>query len=46
MRLVCLGLILITFRMHIFYSKRVLDVPDGKPKWSGIDKKSELLDLP
>lgn len=29
---------------HIFYGKRVLDIPDGKPKWSGIDEQSDLLD--
>ncbi|KAL4892088.1 UPF0047-domain-containing protein [Aspergillus ambiguus] len=22
---------------HIFYSSRVVDIPDGKPKWSGLD---------
>ncbi|TFL03373.1 Mss4-like protein [Pterulicium gracile] len=32
--------------MHIFYSKRVVDIPDGKTKWSGMDEKSEQLDLP
>ncbi|KAL7810256.1 Mss4-like protein [Trichoderma aethiopicum] len=29
---------------HLFYPQRVVDLPDGKPKWSGIDDKSELLD--
>jgi len=29
---------------HIFYSRRLVDIPDGKPKWDGLDKKSELLD--
>ncbi|KAI1747364.1 Mss4-like protein [Xylaria castorea] len=28
---------------HIFYSQRVVDLPDGKPKWVGLDKKSELM---
>ncbi|KAI2603707.1 Mss4-like protein [Hypoxylon sp. NC1633] len=28
---------------HIFYSQRVVDVHDGKPKWSGLDGKSELI---
>ncbi|KAM0256573.1 hypothetical protein ACHAQJ_004860 [Trichoderma viride] len=29
---------------HIFYSQRVVDLPDGKPKWTGLDNKSELVD--
>ncbi|KAH8701999.1 Mss4-like protein [Talaromyces proteolyticus] len=29
---------------HIFYSRRIVEVADGKPKWSGIDGRSELLD--
>lgn len=29
---------------HLFYPQRVVDLPDGKPKWAGIDKKSELVD--
>lgn len=29
---------------HIFYSRRVVEIMDGKPKWSGIDNRSELLD--
>ncbi|GAW12492.1 hypothetical protein ANO14919_018620 [Xylariales sp. No.14919] len=28
---------------HIFYSQRVVDLPDGKPKWVGLDKGSELM---
>lgn len=28
---------------HIFYSKRIVEIPDGKPKWSGLDNESELL---
>ncbi|GAP84074.2 putative glutathione-dependent formaldehyde-activating family gfa protein [Rosellinia necatrix] len=28
---------------HIFYSQRVIDLPDGKPKWVGLDKSSELM---
>lgn len=31
-------------RQHIFYSRRVKDIPDGKPKWSGLDKQSERLE--
>ncbi|GJN84514.1 hypothetical protein PLIIFM63780_008071 [Purpureocillium lilacinum] len=30
-------------RQHIFYSRRVKDIPDGKEKWAGLDNKSELL---
>ncbi|PYI01137.1 hypothetical protein BO78DRAFT_401536 [Aspergillus sclerotiicarbonarius CBS 121057] len=29
---------------HIFYGQRVLEIPDGKPKWSGLDGQSDLLD--
>ncbi|PYH90094.1 hypothetical protein BO71DRAFT_422514 [Aspergillus ellipticus CBS 707.79] len=29
---------------HIFYGQRVVDVPDGKPKWAGLDGQSDLLD--
>ncbi|KAK6079637.1 hypothetical protein SCUP234_00642 [Seiridium cupressi] len=29
---------------HIFYSARVVDIPDGKPKWDGLDSSSLLLD--
>ncbi|KAK2023016.1 hypothetical protein LX32DRAFT_708971 [Colletotrichum zoysiae] len=29
---------------HIFYGQRVVDMPDGKPKWSGLDEKSELME--
>ncbi|KAI1284698.1 Mss4-like protein [Xylaria sp. FL0933] len=28
---------------HIFYSQRVVDLPDGKPKWVGLDIGSELM---
>ncbi|KAM0335508.1 hypothetical protein ACHAQA_000556 [Verticillium albo-atrum] len=31
-------------QMHIFYPKRVLDIVDGKPKWEGLNDKSELVD--
>lgn len=31
------------FRCHIFYSQRVVDLPDGKPKWVGLDNGSELM---
>ncbi|KAG8530493.1 uncharacterized protein KY384_004996 [Bacidia gigantensis] len=29
---------------HMFYPRRVVDVPDGKPKWSGISGSSELVE--
>ncbi|KAL1987584.1 hypothetical protein VTN96DRAFT_3184 [Rasamsonia emersonii] len=29
---------------HIFYSRRVVEVLDGKPKWSELDSHSDLLD--
>ncbi|RYO99150.1 hypothetical protein DL764_006892 [Monosporascus ibericus] len=28
---------------HIFYSQRVVDIPDGKPKWSKLDGISQLV---
>lgn len=28
----------------MFYTRRVVDINDGKPKWSGINKESELID--
>lgn len=27
----------------MFYPRRVLDINDGKPKWSGISENSELI---
>lgn len=33
-----------SFRSHIFYSQRVMDIPDGIPKWTKIDKTSELIE--
>ncbi|KAH8430766.1 GFA family protein [Aspergillus melleus] len=29
---------------HIFYSARAVDVPDGKPKWTGLDGQSDQVD--
>ncbi|KAJ6107135.1 hypothetical protein N7523_008458 [Penicillium sp. IBT 18751x] len=29
---------------HIFYGQRVMDIPDGLTKWSGMDEKSQRLD--
>lgn len=31
-------------RCHMFYEERVIDVPDGLPKWSGMKDKSELIE--
>jgi hypothetical protein len=31
-------------RHHLFYGQRVVDLPDGKPKWEGIDRKSRQMD--
>lgn len=28
----------------MFYPQRVLDINDGKPKWSGISDNSDLID--
>lgn len=29
--------------MHLFYPQRALDITDGKPKWSGLNDKSEQV---
>ncbi|PYH48508.1 GFA family protein [Aspergillus saccharolyticus JOP 1030-1] len=29
---------------HIFYNQRILEIPDGKPKWAGMDEDSEMVD--
>ncbi|KOS22838.1 hypothetical protein ESCO_003430 [Escovopsis weberi] len=31
---------------HIFYPQRVVDIPDGKPKWETLDGHGAPLDLP
>ncbi|KAI1327809.1 Mss4-like protein [Xylariaceae sp. FL0255] len=31
-------------KCHIFYTQRVVDLRDGKPKWTGLDDKSELME--
>lgn len=28
----------------MFYSRRVVDIPDGKPKWTGLNDKSDLIE--
>lgn len=29
---------------HIFYSRRVVDIPDGKPKWDELNDQSDLIE--
>lgn len=36
-------LLLTHCRCHMFYPRRVLDINDGRPKWSGISGSSELI---
>ncbi|QIX02533.1 hypothetical protein AMS68_008050 [Peltaster fructicola] len=31
-------------RLHMFYGERVMDIPDGLPKWSGINDDSDLIE--
>ncbi|KAI9664262.1 MAG: hypothetical protein M1831_002441 [Alyxoria varia] len=31
-------------RCHMFYSERAVDVPDGLPKWTGLNKSSDLIE--
>lgn len=31
-------------RCHIFYRSRTLDLPDGLPKWSGMENASDQMD--
>ncbi|QDS68963.1 hypothetical protein FKW77_008842 [Venturia effusa] len=31
-------------KCHMFYGERVIDVPDGLPKWSGMKDKSDLIE--
>lgn len=28
----------------MFYKQRVMDIPDGLPKWSGINEDSDLIE--
>lgn len=34
----------IEYRCHMFYGQRVVDVPDGLPKWDGLDNDSNLIE--
>ena len=31
-------------RCHMFYDQRVMDIPDGLPKWTGLDNSSDLIE--
>lgn len=31
-------------RCHMFYGQRVMDIPDGLPKWSGLNDTSDLIE--
>lgn len=31
-------------RCHMFYGQRVMDVPDGLPKWTGLSGDSDLIE--
>ncbi|KAF2816558.1 uncharacterized protein BDZ99DRAFT_377126 [Mytilinidion resinicola] len=31
-------------RCHMFYGQRVMDIPDGLPKWTGINNESDLIE--
>jgi len=31
-------------RCHMFYGQRVIDIPDGLPKWTGLDETSNLME--
>lgn len=28
----------------MFYGRRVVDIPDGKPKWTGLNNQSDLVE--
>lgn len=31
-------------RCHMFYGQRVMDIPDGLPKWTGLSNESDLIE--
>lgn len=31
-------------KCHVFYGQRVMDIPDGLPKWLGLNNESDLLE--
>jgi hypothetical protein len=39
-----LGYLLTLRSCHMFYKDRLVDIPDGKPKWSGMSGKSDLIE--
>lgn len=32
------------YSCHMFYHQRVVDIPDGKPKWNGLNDASDLIE--
>ena len=34
----------VEYRCHMFYGQRVMDVPDGLPKWDGLNDQSNLIE--
>ena len=32
------------FRLHMFYGQRCIDIPDGLPKWTGLNNESDLIE--
>ena len=32
------------YSCHMFYGQRVVDIKDGKPKWSGLSDDSNLIE--
>jgi len=39
-----LSSLLTSDRCHMFYGQRVMDIPDGLPKWSGLSNESDLIE--
>jgi len=37
-------LLTVKYRCHMFYGQRVVDVPDGLPKWDGLNDQSNLIE--
>ena len=31
-------------RCHMFYNQRVMDIPDGLPKWTGLNDQSDMIE--
>lgn len=32
------------YSCHMFYGQRVMDIPDGLPKWDGLTQESNLIE--